>query len=73
MFENILLHCMKMHYVMQKKDRDIEELLKKNAALEEAVKQMRQNMEAGADKTQVKQVGVIPLRQFHANLLHVAC
>lgn len=50
---NVSIHSMEIHCVMQKKDGDIEELLKKNATLEEAV---RQKTEAG--KSQVNQVGI---------------
>ena len=54
-----------MPYMVQKKDSDIEELLKKNATLEEAVKQLRQKQEAGADKAKVNQVGIIPPIQVY--------
>ena len=49
----------------QKKNEDIEELLKKNASLEENMKQMRQKQEARAEKSQVSQVGIIAPKYRH--------
>lgn len=43
--------------MMQKKDADFEGMVKRNASLEEAVKQLRNKLEAGDDRCPLNQVG----------------
>lgn len=62
-----------MPHMMQKKDADYEEMVQRNASLEEAIKQLRNKLEAG--DVHLNQVGTIsPDSGFDLQmLLHALC